>query len=145
MRKAMRKLFAMIVLLLAGFFCPAAALSDEAAWLKAQETIRNQIEAFKSGDDMKAYSLAAPGVTRYFPDVMSFMDMVKRGYQPVYNPQNYNFGRVRELDDGQVVQEVLVTGPDGKPWTAIYTIIKMTGGDWRINGVQIVPGDGSSA
>ena len=141
----MPKLFALIAFILATLAFPLSAQSDEAAQLKAQETIKNQIDAFKSGDDVKAYSYAAPRVTQFFPEVSAFMDMVKRGYQPVYNPQSYNFGRAKELSDGQVVQEVLVTGPDGKPWTAIYTMIKSQNGDWLINGVQIVPGDDSSA
>jgi Domain of unknown function (DUF4864) len=121
------------------------SLSDEASQRLAQETITNQIEAFKSGNDVRAFSFASPRVSKFFPDVSSFMDMVKRGYQPVYQPQSYSFGRSRELEDGQLVQEVLVTGPDGKPWTAIYTMVKMTTGEWLINGVQIVPGDDSSA
>ncbi len=142
---AVRKLFAVIMFAAASFALPGLALSDEAAQQKAQQTIQNQIEAFKAGDDAKAYSFAAPRVKQFFPEVMTFMEMVKRGYQPVYNPQNYNFGRSKELGDGQLVQELLVTGPDGKPWTAIYTMIKMPNGDWLINGVQIVPGDDSSA
>jgi hypothetical protein len=144
-RAKMRKFITVITVLLAFLFAPSLAFADEAGQLKAQETIKNQIEAFKSGDDAKAYSFAAPRVTQFFPDVAAFMDMVKRGYQPVYNPQNYNFGRAKDLGDGQVVQEVLVTGPDGKPWTAIYTMIKMPTGEWLINGVQIVPGEDTSA
>jgi hypothetical protein len=141
----MRSFFTAIAFLASVLILQSPAYSDEAAQLKAQETIKNQIEAFKSGDDAKAYSYAAPRVLQFFPDVMTFMDMVKKGYQPVYNPQNYNFGRAKELGDGQLVQELLVTGPDGKPWTAIYTMLKMPNGDWLINGVQIVPGDDTSA
>jgi ABC-type transporter MlaC component len=141
----MRNILTAFAFLLFAFLSQSPAFSDEASQKQAQETIQNQIEAFKSGDDAKAYSYAAPRVLQFFPDVMSFMEMVKKGYQPVYNPQNYNFGRAKELADGQLVQELLVTGPDGKPWTAIYTMLKMPNGDWRINGVQIVPGDDTSA
>jgi Domain of unknown function (DUF4864) len=121
------------------------AFADEAAKRAAQETIRGQIEAFKAGDDAKAFSYAAPNIHMFFPDVQGFMAMVKKGYQPVWNPKNYDFGRTKEPQDGQIIQELLVTGPDGKPWTAIYTMTRDTSGAWLINGVQIVPGDDSSA
>lgn len=141
----MKKFLAVCLFILSPLFVVNVSFADEAAQQKAQQTITNQIEAFKAGKDAEAFALAAPRVSQFYPDVSSFMSMVKRGYQPVYNPQSYSFGRSRELDDGQVVQEVLVTGPDGKPWTAIYTMLKMKTGEWLINGVQIVPGDDSSA
>jgi Domain of unknown function (DUF4864) len=141
----MHKLYASIVFVLVSLFTPLASFADEASQLKAQQTITNQLEAFKVGDDAKAYSYAAPRVTQFFPDVASFMAMVKNGYQPVYKPLNYNFGRTRELGGDQIAQELLVTGPDGKPWTALYTLVKMPNGDWLITAVQIAPGDDSSA
>ncbi len=141
----MHKLVAALVFSIVTFFASTAMFADEASQLKAQQTITNQLEAFKAGDDIKAYSYAAPRVTQFFPDVASFMAMVKNGYQPVYKPLNYNFGRTRELGADQIAQELLVTGPDGKPWTALYTLVKMPNGDWLITAVQIVPGDDSSA
>lgn len=119
--------------------------ADEAARSTAQEIIRSQIEAFKAGQDAAAYSYASPTIQGYFPDISVFMDMVKRGYAPVYAPRNYDFGRTKEPSDGVVIQELLVTGPDGKPWTAVYTLVRQSDGAWKINGVQLLPGDDSSA
>ena len=116
------------VAVLALFASNLMAVTDEASKTQAQEIIRGQIEAFKSGQDAVAYSYASPYVKGFFPDVGIFMEMVKRGYQPVYNPRNYDFGRVKEPADGTVVQEVLITGPDGKPWTALYTLVRMPDG-----------------
>ncbi|MGB8817412.1 MAG: DUF4864 domain-containing protein [Rhizobiaceae bacterium] len=136
---------ALIPVLLAAIAGVSLALADEVSQKQAQDIIRGQIEAFKSGQDAAAYSFASPTVKGFFPDVSIFMDMVKRGYQPVYNPKNYDFGRTKEPADGTVIQEVLVTGPDGKPWTAIYTLVRQSDGLWKINGVQLLPGDDSSA
>jgi hypothetical protein len=119
--------------------------ADEAAKAKAQDIIRSQIEAFKSGQDAVAYSYASPMIQGFFPDIPTFIEMVKRGYAPVYNPRNYDFGRAKEPVEGTVVQEVLVTGPDGKPWTALYTLVRQPDGAWKINSVQVLPGDDSSA
>ncbi len=37
-----------------------------------------------------------------------------------------------------VVQEVLISGPDGKDWTALYQVVKQPDGSYKINGVHIV-------
>ena len=127
------------------FVFSSSVRADDAAKKAAQGTITGQIEAFKAGDDAKAYSYAAPNIQMFFPDVQGFMAMVKKGYQPVWKPQTYDFGPTKEADNGQIIQQVFVTGPDGKPWTAIYTLVRGPKGEWLINGVQIVPGDDSSA
>ncbi len=139
------RLRAILIALLALAASTFLANADDASKAKAQDIIRSQIEAFKSGKDAVAYSYASPYVQGFFPEVGIFMDMVKRGYQPVYNPKNYDFGRAKEPVDGTVVQEVLITGPDNKPWTALYTLVRQPDGAWKINSVQIVPGDDSSA
>ncbi len=122
-----------------------ALQADEASKANAQNIIRSQIEAFKSGQDALAYSFASPTIQGFFPNVPAFIDMVKRGYAPVYSPRNYDFGRTKEPADGTIVQELLVTGPDGKPWTALYTLVRQPDGSWKINGVQVLAGDDSSA
>jgi hypothetical protein len=136
---------AVILASIASLLAWSPAISGEAERKQAQEIITSQIEAFKSGQDAAAYSYASPFIKGIFPDISVFMGMVKRGYQPVYNPRNYDFGRAREPKDGSVVQEVLITGPDGKPWTALYDMVRQADGSWKINGVQLLPGDDSSA
>jgi hypothetical protein len=126
-------------------FLTSNSHAGEAETAKAQAIIKSQIEAFKSGQDAAAYSYASPTIQGYFPEVSAFMNMVKKGYQPLYSPKSYDFGRSRDVGGGQIVQELFVTGPDGKPWTAIYTLIPMPDGTMKINGVQLLPGDDSSA
>jgi hypothetical protein len=38
-----------------------------------------------------------------------------------------------------IYQEVLISGRDGKDWTAIYQVARQPDGSFKINGVQIVP------
>ena len=58
-----------------------------------QTVIEAQINAFRSGDDAAAYSHAAPNIKQIFPTVDQFISMVKTGYMPLYNPENFVFGR----------------------------------------------------
>lgn len=109
----------------------------------AQTVIERQIEAFLHDDAKAAYSFASPTIREKFPDETSFFDMVKRGYGPVYRPGNFAFGRSK-VSDGTVLQEVLITGSDGKDWTVIYQVIRQPDGSYKINGVYMQPsGPGS--
>lgn len=102
-----------------------------------QGIIQSQIAAFLDDDAKAAYSFASPTIRGKFPTEDAFFDMVKKGYAPVYRPGNFAFGRSK-VADGVVVQEVLISGPDGKDWTALYQVVKQPDGSYKINGVHIV-------
>ena len=114
---------------------PAAAQSPEAS---SHSAIAGQIEAFRAQDGERAYSYAAPGVKRFFRNPNAFMSMVRSGYKPVYAPRDYTFGRFGERD-GQVLQEVLITGPEGKEWAALYTLEAQDDGSMLITSVRLAP------
>jgi hypothetical protein len=103
----------------------------------AQSIIQNQIEAFLNDDAETAYSFASPQIRQKFPDKSIFFEMVKRGYTPTYRPGNFAFGRSK-IEGDTVVQEVLISGPDGKDWTALYFLVKQPDGTYKINGVQML-------
>ena len=103
----------------------------------AQAIIQNQITAFLNDDAKTAYSVASPTIRGKFPNETAFFDMVKKGYGPVYRPGNFAFGRSK-VEGDMVVQEVLISGPDGKDWTALYQLLKQPDGSYKINGVHMV-------
>lgn len=113
------------------------ARADDAA--SARDVIESQINAFLSDDMAAAYSYAAPAIKQLYPDQSRFFEMVKRGYQPVYRPGNFAFGRSKAAPDGSgIVQEVIIQGPDGQGWTALYALERQPDGSFRINGVQMI-------
>ena len=116
-------------------FC-AAAFAGEAEIKAAQGTIQNQLEAFKAGNDEAAYSFAAPNVKKIFPSLDIFMNMVTGAYKPVHKPQNYAFGKVEESST-QIIQQVMIVGPDGKDYEAVYTLELQPDGVYRITGVSL--------
>jgi len=126
-----------VCLICIGLISPVSAEDVQA---EAQQLIESQIKAFLNNDAETAYSFAAPGIKALYPDKDVFFAMVKRGYEPVYHPGNYAFGRSQSQDgDALVYQEVLITGADGKDWSAIYQLGRQPDGSYKINGVQIVP------
>ncbi|WP_075289084.1 DUF4864 domain-containing protein [Pararhizobium arenae] len=103
----------------------------------AQSIIQQQIEAFLADDKTQAYSFASPQIRSKFPNEDVFFEMVRRGYSPVYRPGNFAFGRSK-IEGGRIVQEVLISAPDGKDWTALYFLEKQPDGSYKINGVQML-------
>ncbi len=113
------------------------AFAGEAEVKAAQSSIEAQLRAFAAGDNAAAYSYAAPNIQRIFPDVERFMGMVQNGYQPVWKPRNYAFGKTKEVLAGSIVQQLLLVGPDGKDYEAIYTLELQPDGTFRITGVSL--------
>lgn len=131
----MRSLFAAVFLAVLGMGLNAWA--GEADIEAAQATITKQIEAFKAGDEATAYSYAAPNIQRIYPTVDGFMNMVKGGYEPVWHPKSYIFGKSENMGGSSIKQQVMVVGPDGKDYEAVYTLERGADGIYRITSVSL--------
>jgi hypothetical protein len=131
----MKRMLAALTLLPVLLAVPAQGADADIS--AAQSTIDAQIKAFLANDDAKAYSYAAPGIKNMFPTVEAFMGMVERAYQPVWHPKSYAFGKAEESGGTSVTQHVLVTGPDGKSYEAVYTLERQPDGVFRITGVSL--------
>ncbi|MGN6582225.1 MAG: DUF4864 domain-containing protein [Rhizobiaceae bacterium] len=115
----------------------APAFAGNADIQAAQTVIDSQIKAFLANDDQTAYSYASPRLQEIFPTVGAFMNMVERAYQPVWRPRSYAFGDAKEPAPGSVVQHVMVVGPDGKDYEAVYTLEKQPDGRFLITSVSL--------
>ena len=104
--------------------------SDRAA---IRDVISRQVEAFRRDDGDAAFSFASPDVQRLFGTAQTFMDMVRKGYRPVYRPRVFDFGNIVEMN-GQPTQRVHVVGPDGRRVNALYPMTRLPDGSWRIDG-----------
>lgn len=125
----MRILLALLLSLWIGGSAVAQSDADRAA---VRSTIEEQLKAFLADDGARAYSFAAPSIKRLFPSQDIFMEMVRRGYQPVYRPRDYSFGPLEEAG-GHLEQYVDIVDQSGELWTARYTL-ELIDGAWRITG-----------
>lgn len=114
-----------------------AAFAGDAEVKAAQSVIDGQLKAFQAGDGNRAYSFAAPSIKRMFPSAEMFMGMVETGYQPVFKPQSYRFGEAQEMSGTSVAQRVMIVGPDGKEYEALYQLELQPDGMFRITGVSL--------
>jgi len=115
----------------------AFASAGDAGFTAAQSSIEAQLRAFLADDNALAYSYAAPNVKKVFPTLDIFMNMVTGGYKPVQKPQSYSFGKSEWMSGTTIAQQVLLVGPDGKDYEALYTLELQPDGVWRITGVSL--------
>ncbi|WP_192178843.1 DUF4864 domain-containing protein [Mesorhizobium amorphae] len=119
------------------FLLVSSAFAGDAEIKAAQTVIDSQLKAFIANDGATAYSYAAPNVKRIFPTVDTFMNMVTNGYAPVRQPLNYSFGKVQQTGPTSIVQQVLIVGPDGKDYEAVYTLEQQPDGSFQITGCSL--------
>ena len=131
----MRRAF--LALALVPLLFESSALAGDAEVKAAQTVIDGQLKAFIANDGARAYSFAAPNVKQTFPTVDLFMNMVTNGYPPVRKPQIYSFGKVQETGPTSIVQQVLIVGPDGKDYEAVYTLQQQPDGTFQITGCSL--------
>jgi Domain of unknown function (DUF4864) len=124
------------VYLLFAFLAPARAEDPDQA--EVQAVISSQLQAFQKDDGEGAYSFAAPIVKSVFPDVTTFMAMVKRGYEPIYKNAKYAFGSLVIDSLGRPAQHVVITAENGKRYEAVYAMQRQPDGSWKIAGVQML-------
>lgn len=109
-----------------------------------QSIIKNQMSAFASGDAKTAFSFATDALQQRFQTPEFFMQMVRQGYRPVYEPQSVTFGQSKMTKVGPA-QEVYVIGPKGQNWLALYSFEQQADGSWRISGCYLTKSTGFAA
>jgi len=129
-----RSLFAFAII---QFLFISSAFAGDAEIKAAQTVIDNQLKAFVANDGARAYSFAAPNVKRVFPTVDMFMNMVTNGYAPVRKPQSYSFGKVEQTGPTSIIQQVMIVGPDGKDYEAVYALEQQPDGSFQITGCSL--------
>lgn len=112
---------------------PAGAQTSDADQAAIRQVIRSQMAAFQKDDGPTAYGYASPTIQEKFVNPDIFLQMVKTGYPAVYHPREVEF-RELKVENGRLLQEVYVVGPDGNPALAIYEMQRQPDGSWRING-----------
>ncbi len=129
-----------IVMLIAGLLSSPLRAQDAPVSASDQAAIRsvitNQLDAFRRDDGPGAFSFAAPNIKTLFGSADTFLEMVRRAYQPVYRPRSVDFTTLSQEDDG-IVQSVELIGPDGLAYTARYTMERQADGTWRVSACEL--------
>ena len=118
-------------------FWAGLATAQDMSTRAIQNTISNQMDAFRDGNVDGAWTFAAPNIRRMFgQDPNAFGRMVERGYPMVWNNDEVRFGELRVLN-GHVWQQVRVTDAAGGQHVLDYMMLQTEAG-WQIAAVQVL-------
>ena len=102
-----------------------------------RDVVARQLTALRRKRGEEAYRLASPEIQRQFPNLASFMGMVRASYGPLLGHRRFTFMDVQTTPTG-FTQGVRLIDASGVPWIALYTVEKQPDGNWTISGCQIV-------
>jgi len=131
--RALVRLLGILMVLVVFAVGPAGAQTSDVDQAAIRQVIQSQMAAFQKDDGATAYGYASPTIQQKFVNPDVFLEMVKTGYPAVYHPREVEF-RELKVENGRLLQEVYVVGPDGNPALAIYEMQRQPDGSWRING-----------
>jgi hypothetical protein len=123
----------MAALVLALMFVAAPANAQEQG---IEETITQQLEAFKADDFGAAFDFASPNIKNIFRTPENFGAMVRQGYPMVWRPGEVTYLEQREIA-GAIWQKVQIVDGAGRVHILDYQMIQTADG-WQINGVQLL-------
>lgn len=130
----------LVLLLCAALGLTLPAVAQESAM---QQTILDQLDAFRSDDFDRAFTFASPTIKGIFMTPQNFGAMVTQGYPMVHRP-----GAVKMLDArdvaGKLWQKVMITDEGGRTHMLDYQMVETPEG-WQINAVQLLPEPGVGA
>lgn len=98
-----------------------------------RSTIDAQLDAFRHDDADRAYGIASSRIETRFGNAANFLAMVRTTYPAVYRAHDVHFGPIVR-QNGAIVQQVGLVGPDGARAVALYTMEHEANGTWRIDG-----------
>jgi hypothetical protein len=134
-------LFFVLALVIAG---PAAGGPEHELRQNIITVIKDQLAAFQRDDGKTAFAYASPDVQDQFGTPEAYLAQFAVSYKAVYRPRHVTFLNLA-YSRGRLVQRVLVVGPDGSAMVALFPMMQMTDGTWRVDGVVLVPANGKSA
>ena len=106
--------------------------------------IKGQMDAFRQDDGNKAFSYASPDVQDQFGTPDAYLSKFSSAYKAVYRPKSVTFLNLA-ASRGRLVQRVLLLGPDNNAVVALFPMVQMDDGSWRVDGCVLVPATGKQA
>ncbi len=105
---------------------------------RIRNAISQQIEAFRAGDAIAAFTYAAPGIQRQFGTAEHFAAMVEAAYPSVYRPRSVVFELLHTVE-GLPAQQVMLLDQAGELIRATYLMQQQADGEWKIAGCYLTP------
>ncbi len=106
--------------------------------ISIRKVITGQLDAFRRGDDDRAFSYASPGIKQQFETPAAFFSSVRSAYDIVLVSRSIVFEDLKQVM-GVVTQPVLFLASNGDTVIGSYIMEKQDNGDWKISGCYLAP------
>ncbi len=105
------------------------------------QAIREQLQAFKDRDAVKAFAVTSATLKSKYADSAKFLRMARFTYKALYDHRSYQF--LKRTGSGEVqFQPIEVMGPDGLPAVALFRMVRDgQAGHWLIDQVIVLDED----
>ena len=133
--------FILLALVITG---PAVGGSERELRRDVINVIKDQMAAFRRDDGETAFSYASPDVQDQYGTAEAYLSAYAAAYKAVYRPKAVTFLNLA-YSRGRLVQRVLIEGRDRQVVVALFPMIQLKDGSWRIDGCVLVPASGKSA
>jgi len=134
-------LWTALALVVAG---PAAGGPEHELRREVIAVIDAQIAAFRRDDGPAAFEVASPGVQDQYGTAEAYLVRIANAYKPVHRPKAVTYLNLA-FSRGRLVQRVLLVGPDDRAVIALFPMVQMDDGRWRVDGCVLVPASGKRA
>ena len=109
-----------------------------------RHVIEQQLSALRRGRGAEAYRAASDGVRQEYPNVASFMLMVKATYAPLLKHRSSTLLDLQATPTG-FAHGVKLVDAAGATWNALFTVERQSDGAWAITGCQLFRAPGLPA
>ena len=99
--------------------------------------VQSQLNALAEDDAAGAFALATMSTRTRLGNPDNFLRLIKEEYKPIYRHRLALFS-APEIIDGNIIQVVRLTDGENHVWLAVYQMVKEAGGEWRVDGCQLL-------
>lgn len=103
---------------------------------RIRSSIRDHFQAVTARDAERLYQTLTPAIKDYYSNSSNFLRVLTTQLKPLANARDFSFAKIeREANDA--VQSVILTGPKGREWIAIFKLQRQSDGAWGIMECQV--------
>jgi hypothetical protein len=124
--------------LLTGFDGKRGASVNPSDAVAIHAVVQRQLSALLSDDEAGAFDAASADARAFFGSASNFLQAMKTYYSPIYRHRYAHFSKARTVGK-LILQPVRVTASDSSVWLAVYRMEREAGGNWKIDGCQLLP------
>ncbi len=105
--------------------------------LGLEDVVKRHLRAVRERNEQQAYAYITPAFQEKYEDPEGFMKALRYSYRPLYKHLSYRFLESNAFGN-ITMQQMEITGQDGKTVTVLVRLMRQEDGSWLIDGYTIL-------